>query len=256
MRVKLSIKVPSGAGAALAAKAAKAYRRAVEAAAPRIASLVVDRGSAAADKLALDFAPRYKAALRKPGGVTVTEKEVAITIADPVVVAVERGAAAFDMKQKLLARGKPAKGGGVYVDVPLGHRAGTVPQATRTAMRRAARSFGVSEIKMTTKTEGRAFTRQLNRGPVSQALGVGPRRQEVRHKRGIHDDITRRSTRARVDRWSVRYTTVRRISSRSAASSWWHPGFKARRALDDVLKGAKRDIAGIIRDTVAATRSE
>ena len=257
MLVKLKTKIPSSSGAAIAAKVTRAVRRAVTgAAAPRIAALVVDRASAAADKLAPDFAPRYKAALRKPRAVTVTDKEVTIAIDDPVVAAVERGSAAFDMKPKLLARGKPSKSGGAYVDVQLRHKTSAVPQAMRTAMRRAARSLGAGEIRLAAKTEGRAFTRQLNRGPISQALGVAPRKQSVRHKRGIHDDITRRSTRTRVDRWSARYSTFRRISTRSAASSWWHPGFKARRALDGVLPGAKKEIAGIIRDAVAKTRSQ
>lgn len=256
MMFKLRVKVPSSVGRVLADKAAKAYRRAVVgAAAPRIVALVVDRAGTAADKLVPDFAPRYKAALRKPGAVTVTEKEVAIAVSDPVVVAVERGAAGFDMKQKLLARGKPAKGGGVYVDVPLRHKAGSVPQATRTAMRRAAGGVP-GEVRLPARTEGRSFTRQLHRGPVSQALGVGPRKQEVRHKRGVRDDLVRKTKRTGGGGWSARYATVRRISSKSAGSSWWHPGFKARRALDGVLPGARREIAGIIRDAVAATRSE
>lgn len=252
MRVKLSVKVPSGVGRLLASKATAAFRRAVVGAAgSRIAALVVDRASAAADKLVPDFAPQYKAALRKPGVVKVTEKEVAITITDPVVVAVERGAAAFDMKQKLLAHGKPSKGGGVYVDVPLRHKAGAVPQAMRTAMRRAAGGVP-GEVRLQAKTEGRSFTRQLHRGPVSQALGVGPKKQEVRHKRGVHDDVIRKTRRTRGGGWSANYTTIRRISSRSAPTSWWHPGFKARHALDGVLPGARQEIAAIIRAAVVA----
>ncbi len=252
MKVKLSVKIPSSSGRVLLAKATAAYRRAVDVARPRVTALVVDRAAAAADKLAPDFAPRYKAALRKPGAVIVTAKEVTITISDPVVVAVERGAQAFDMKAKLLARGKPAKGGGVYVDVPIRHKAGSVPQAMRTAARRAARTFGgIGELRMPAKTQGKSFTRVLHRGPISQALGVGPKKQDVKHKRGVRDDLIRKSSRRSTGSISVRYTTVRRISSNSLASSWWHPGFKARRALDDVLSGAKREIAAIIRDAVA-----
>lgn len=258
MRVKLSIRVPSSSGASVAAKVAGTVRRAVAArAAPRVAALVVERASDAADKLVPDFAPRYKAALRKRGAVTMTEKEVTIAIDDPVIAAVERGSSAFDMKPKLLARGKPSKGGGVYVDVPFRHKAGSVPQAMRTAGRRAARSFGgVGELRMAAKTEGRSFTRTLNRGPIGQALGAAPRKQQVKHKRGVRDDLIRTSFRRSKTSVSVRYSTIRRISSRSAASSWWHPGFKARRALDGVLPGAKKEIASIIRDAVAATRSE
>jgi hypothetical protein len=257
MKVKLSIKVPPSAGRALVAKVTAAYRRAVVAARPKITALVIARASTAADELAPDFAPRYKAALRKPHAVDVTAKEVTLTIDDPVVVAVERGAAAFDMKTKLLARGKPAKGGGVYADVMISHKAGTVPQAMRTAGRRAARSFGgVGELRMPAKTPGRTFTRSLNRGPISQALGTMPKKQGVEHKRGVRDDLIRKSARRSATTVSVRYTTIRRVSSNSPASSWWHPGFKARRALDDVLPGAKREIAAIIRDAVAEKKDE
>lgn len=258
MRARLSIKIPSSSERSIEAKVRKAYERAIAGAArPKIAAIVFSRAAAAADKLAPDFSARYKAALRAKGAIDVSEKAVTITVTDPVVKAVERGSKAFDMKPKLLARGRASKSGGVYFDVVLRHKPGSVPQAMRTAGRRAARSFGgVGEVRMTMKTEGRSFTRSLNRGPISQALGVGPRKQQVQHKRGIHDDLVRRSARTRGGGMSVRYTTIRRVSSRSAATSWWHPGFKARRALDGVLPGAKREIAAAIRDAVSATRSD
>jgi hypothetical protein len=181
---------------------------------------------------------------------------VTITITDPVVVAVERGARSFDMKAKLLARGKPAKGGGVYVDVPFRHQAGSVPQAIRTAARRAARDLpSPATVRVRATTPGKVFTRSLQPGPISRALGVGVRMQEVRHRRGIHDDIVRRSTKTAAGGTRASYTTVRRISSRSPESSWHHPGFKARRALDDVLPKAKREIAEIIRDAMSSARS-
>lgn len=254
MRVRLSIKIPSSSGSALAAKVTSALRTAViDSARARIVSLVVDRASAAADKLAPDFAPRYKAALRARDAVVVTEKEVSIAVSDPVVRAVERGASAYDMKAKLLARGKPSKGGGVYVDVPIRHKPGSVPQAIRTAGRRLAQQVrGPSVVRVQGATPGKTFTRELNRGPISRALGIGPKMQEVRHKRGIHDDMLRTSTRGRRGKMSVEYTTIRRLSSRSAESSWHHPGFKPRKVLDDVLPKAKEDIARLIREAMAA----
>ena len=258
MLVKLSIKIPSSSGGVLSAKVAGAFARALDVARPRIQALVVERASTIVNKLVPDFATRYKTALRARGAVDVTEKAITITITDPVVKAVERGSEAFDMKPGLLAHGKPAKGGGVYVDVPIQHKAGAVPQATRTAARRAAaKTSGViGEVRVPRKTEGKAFTRDLHRGPVSQALGIGPKKQEVKHKRGIHDDVIRRSSRTRGGGWSASYVTIRRVSSRSSPSSWHHPGFKARRALDDVLPGAKREIAVIIRDAFSTTRGK
>lgn len=258
MRVKLSIKIPSSSGRIVAAKVTDAYARALAGAQARITALVVDRGSVAADKLAPGFAPRYKAALRARGAVDVTTKAVTITVTDPVVKAVERGAESFDMKAKLLAHGKVSKSGGVYVDVPIRHKAGSVPQAIRTAARRAAAKTSgvVGEVRVSRKTPGRSFTRELHRGPASQALGIGPKRQEVQHKRGIHDDLIRKSSRTGGGGWSASYTTVRRISSRSSPTSWHHPGFKAHRVLDGVLPGARREIAGIIRDALSSAKGK
>lgn len=252
MRVRLSIRIPSSSGAAVARKATLAYARAIASARAEVTRIVVERASEAADKAVPDFAPRYRKALRGKGAVEVSEKEVSVTITDPVVVAVERGAKAFDMKPALLARGKASKGGGVYADVPLRHKAGSVPQAMRTAMRRAA-GGQPGEVRLAAKTEGKSFARNLHRGPIAQALGRGPRPQQVRHKRGIHDDMTRRSTRTRGGGWSASYSTVRRVSSKSPASSWWHPGFKARRVLDDVLPRARREIAAAISGALART---
>lgn len=256
MQLKLSIRIPSSSGRVVASKVSSAYARAIAgAAASRIAALVRDRAAAAVDKGAPEFSRRYKTALRAPGAIEVTEKAVTITVKDPLLVAIERGAAAFDMKAKLLSRGKVSKSGSVYVDVPLRHKPGSLPQAMRTAGRRAARaSGGVGQVRLPAVTEGRSFTRQLNRGPIAQAVGFPPRRQEVKHKRGVRDDLIRTASRARGG-VSVRYTTVRRISSRSASTSWWHPGFKARHVLDEVLPKARREIARIIRDEIAA-RSE
>lgn len=253
MRVKLSIRIPSSDRQAIADKVSRAYARAVIGSArDRIVSLVRDRAAIAADKLAPDFAVRYKAALRAPGAVEVTEKAVTITVSDPLVVSVERGMAAFDMKPKLMARAKAGKSGSLYVDVQIRHRPGSVPQAIRTAGRRAARSSGgIGQVRLPAKTEGRAFTRTLQRGPIAQALGVAPRKHEVKHKRGVHDDLIRDAKRGRGGGTVVRYTTIRRISLRSSPSAWWHPGFKARHVLDEVLPGVRSEVGRIIRGAIA-----
>lgn len=256
MRVKLSIKIPSSSGSVLASRVTSAFRAAIERARPRIVALVVDRASAAVDKLVPEFAPRYKAALRARDAVVVTDREITIKIADPVVSAVELGAAAFDMKPKLLARGKTSKSGGVYVDVPIQHKPGSVPQAIRTAGRRLARTIPDSPtVRLRATTPGKSFTRELHRGPISRALGIGPRKQEVKHKRGIYDDVIRTSSTRRYRGSSVSYTTVRRVSSNSSPSSWFHPGFKPRKALDYVLPKAREDIAKIISESMSSKSS-
>jgi len=255
MRVKLSTRVPSSSGGVLARKASAAFAAAVASAGPRVAAIVRDRAATAVGKLAPEFARRYKAALAAPGAVTLTEKAVTIETADPVVVVVERGRQGWDMKPALLAHGKPSKDGGMYVDIPMTHKPGSVPQATRTAGRRAARSIGgVGTVRLPRTTPGRSFERAVHRGSLAQALGIGPKRQSVQHKRGVHDDVIRRSRRGPGGGTLVRYTTIRRISTRSPASAWWHPGFKARRVLDDVLPGARRDIAAALRAAVTEVR--
>jgi hypothetical protein len=255
-RVKISARLPSSLASVVSAKVRAAVSRALAGPArARIAALVVARGGAAADKLAPDFAGRYRRELRRRGAVEVTDKAVTITVTDPLVRAVERGVQGFDMKPALLSRGKVGRGGAVYADVPLRHKAGSVPQAVRTAGRRAARAFdGVGTLRMPARTEGRVFTREVHRGPISQALGVGPRTQAIRHARGVRDDLIRTSVRRSRTTVSVRYTTIRRVSSRSPASSWWHPGFRARRVLDDVLPGGRREIAAIIREAISSQR--
>lgn len=253
MRVRLSIRIPSSSAATLAAKVGGAYARAASAARSKVAALVEGRVSAAAGAIGPGFASRYRAAMRAPGAVEVTDKAVTVTVSDPIVAGMERGAQAYDMKPKLLARGKVAKSGGVYVDIAFRHKPGSVPQAMRTAGRRAARSFGgVGELRMAAKTEGRSFTRMLNRGPAVQAFGLGPARQKVKHKRGVHDDLIRTSTRKSSGAVSVRYTTIRRVSSRSDSSAWWNPGFKARHVIRDALAKSKQDIAAIIRESIAS----
>jgi hypothetical protein len=256
VKLKLPIKVsiPSLSGRLVTLKVTTAFDRAMKVARARIVPLVVDRASGAVDNKLGTMAPRYKKALQEPGAVRVTEKAVEIKITDPIVVAVERGAKAFDMKAKLLKHAKASSKGSVYVDIPFQHKAGSVPQSMRTAGTRAASAAGgAAEVRLSMRTEGKSFTRSLQRGSIGRALGLSPRKQAVKHSRGVHDDIIRSSTRAG-GKSSVRYTTIRRISTKSKPSSWWHPGFKGAHVLDEVLPGLRRDIVAILRNTFSTLK--
>jgi len=251
--IRFSLSIPSSV---VASKATKTAKRALDIARQRIVPLVVERASAAADKKAPDFAPRYRAAVRSSRAVEVTDKAVTITINDPVVKAVEYGAKAFDMKPKLLARAtKTSKSGSAYVDVKISHDKYSIPYETRMPMLHAGiRAGSTAKVRSTTKTEGKMFTRQLHRGAIGNALGLSPKKQKVKHKRGFHDDLIRSSRSVR-GKPVVSYSTFRRLSARSPASAWWHPGFKPRRVLESVLPDARREIAGIIRDSLSMVRS-
>lgn len=256
MRLKLSIKIPSSSNAAVSAKMARSTARALSIARNRIIPLVIDRANTVVDKQAPAMAGRYKKAIAAPGAIEVTDKAVTLTITDPLVLAVEKGTKAFDLKAKLLAHAtKSSKTGGPYIDVPFTHKAGEVPAKLRKAASTAAKSAGNSaEVRLSMKTEGKSFTRQLQRGRIGQALGLSPKKQKVQHKQGVHDDLIRSATKTG-SKSSVSYTTVRRISAMSAATSWWHPGFKAAHVLDKVLSSVKRDVAAIIRDAFKTVRS-
>ena len=256
MKIKLSIKLPSSFKGIVASKVTRTFSRAIVIARSRIVPLVLDRAQALVDKEAPAMADRYKKALAAPGAIDVTDKEVTLTITDPLVIAVERGTKAFDLKAKLLMHAKhSSKKGGMYIDIPFTHKAGDVPSSIRSALTRKAKSAGgAADVRLTMQTKGRSFTRLLQRGKISQALGLSPKKQKVQHKRGIHDDMMRKSTKTG-SRSSMSYTTIRRLSANSSSTSWWNPGFKAAHVLDKVLPNVKRDVAAIIRDAFAAARS-
>ena len=258
MRLRLSIKIPSSSNGVVSSKVSRAAGRALSIARGRIVPLVVDRAQALVTKEAPAMVNRYVKALAAPNAVVVTDKDVTINITDPLVLGVERGTKAFDLKAKLLAHAtKSSKKGGPYIDVPFTHKAGTVPTKIRAAASRAAKSAGgAAEVRLSMKTEGKSFTRQLQRGRIGQALGLKAKKQEVKHKRGVHDDMIRSSaSKGGGGRSSVSYTTIRRVSMRSSSTAWWHPGFKAARVLDKVLPSVKRDISSIIRDAFFVVRS-
>lgn len=250
MKLTFNVKVSVQRGS-LVEKATGVAARAFKIANEPIRQLVIERGVAAAEKKFKTMAPRYKRELNKPGVVQVDPSGMTIKITDPVVVALERGMKAFDMKSKLLAKGKTGKDGSRYIDIPFEHKASSIPTAARQKLREASLSAGGAPARLAQKTIGRAFTRQLQRAPSGQAVLRPPRRQGVWHKRGAHDDLVRKSS----ARGGASYSTIRRISSRSAQSAWWHPGFKAARIIDGVLPSVRGEVVAIVRQAFSTARS-
>lgn len=255
MKIKLSVKIPTTSMSSITMKVQRSYSKALKIATQRIVPLVVDRAQQMIDAASPPMAGRYKKAVAEPRAVQVDEKGVTLTITDPLVLAVEKGTKGFDMKQKLLAHAKKSsKKGGAYIDIPFKHKASEVPTKMKAAMARAAKKAdNAADVRASMRTPGKAFTRQLQRGALGQALRMSPKKQQVQHKRGVHDDMHRSATKTG-SRSSVSYTTIRRISANSASTSWWHPGFKAAKVLDKVLPSVKRDVAAIIRDAFATVR--
>lgn len=260
-----SIKIPSHAASAIGAKLRPAVERATKAAMPRVAALVIDHVSIEADKKLQTTAGQFKAAFQQPGAVTLTDTGVAIAFTDPFALALEKGFQAFDIKAKMLAKARKfTKGGSPYVDVPFQHaavgesRMQALPAEVRFAMNTAvaraqteARKAGATReevatqtVRLPRKTPGRKFTRTLMFG--SSAVETS-----VEHKRGIHDDLLRTAVMGS-KRAISSYKTIRRISANSAATSWWHPGFKGVGVFVTIIPRLRREIEAIIRDAYRA----
>lgn len=251
MKLKFTVKLV-GMKDLVSNKTASQMRRAVSIARTRVVPLVVDRALQLVQKQSPDMEQRYKKALSARGAVEITDKGIVINVTDPLVLANEKGSKAFDMKPKLLARAKKSsKGGGAYVDVVFRHKSSEIPAAVRNKMAKASKMSGGGDVTHVSNTPGKSFTRQLQRGGIGQRLGLKPKKQQVQHQRGIHDDLMRK---AKPGSRSGSYMTIRRVSTNSAASSWWHPGFKAQRIIEKVLPSIKRDVSAILRDAIIQAR--
>lgn len=247
MPLKLSTKVrsPGKPGARMS----KIFKAAFKDAQPKIVALIVDRVGAEATKVFKSMAPIYIDALNRPDSVKLTEDGIEVQLTTKTAQAMEGGADAFDIKKAMLAKTtKFSKSGVPYVDVPFTHTpsgtSGTTPLPVniKRAIDARAESEGTSTTRLPARTSGKKFTRTL-------LTGGKRKKQKVRHKRGIHDDLVRRGKPSR--RSSASYSTVRRISAKSSASSWMHPGFKGAGLLKKTLPKLKPEIRAILSDSIA-----
>lgn len=221
MKPKLSTKIHSNLSSALQKKALPAVQKAVQSALPKAASRVSAFLVKQARSISASTGEAYERALA-PSSINITNKGITITLADNVARAREHGMDAHDMKPYLLKHGRVGKNGTLYVDIPFSHSAKQVPKAIR------QRLYKVSRVRMVTpgavvkkKMHGKAF------------------KMTVRHARGIFDDMMKRS--------GGGYATIRRVSTKSPSSSWWHPGFKGL----NLIKKSEEEIRKIVKQTIA-----
>lgn len=162
-----------------------------------------------------------------------------------LAVDLEVGKGAFDIKAGFENSGKKTlkKGGGWYLTIPFRHAgAGAVAESGAFA--------GVlpSSVQKAAKSQsGGVKMGQLS--PEQQKLGVRPTLQignktveAYQHKAPILLGVKRMVDK---DEGRGSYMTFRRVSDKSAPSSWWHKGFEAGNFLGKALD--KLDVGGIVR---------
>lgn len=219
MRPKVTTKVPSRLSDAVAQKMKRAAEQVVKNAMPKIRAAVAALVVEEGKRGA--GGDRYEREMDKDTAVKVEDGNLVVRFSDPVLIGIERGVDSFDIKAKMLAKaGKTSKSGGTYVDVPFKHTAAAAmvtPKPAPIVRRRTLRIHGVSK------------------------------RITVRHKAGLLDDMI-----------SVgkTHTTIRRISTKSATSSWWHPGFRGRHVLKTVTPRVRAAAIGILKTAFADAGSK
>lgn len=236
--------------AAIARKLRGRAQKASDLASQQLQALVIDRVVIEADKTLHKLAAAYKAGIRQPGTVTLQDGKVVVKLKG-IAREIEVGWPGFDMKTKLLAKAtKRGKDGSPYVDVPfawteLGSLAGQrMPDSLASFFKgeiakAKKRKEPTATIRSNEHTYRQGFTRMI-RQPNGGALAM-----KVRGGRGDSDQMIRRGFK---QGGAVRnaYSTIRRISQRSPASSWWHPGFKGVHLFPKVLKALPKYEINII----------
>jgi hypothetical protein len=206
----------------------------------RMVPVVVTALSRVADAKLHRTAKLYKAEL--PESITATSTGLKIELTG-VARDLEIGYPARDMKQEMLSSPKAKTGadGGKYIDVPFRH-------ATN---EKAVRYQGMpQEIKnrvmAAVKTERRSAAEEgrAERNPL-RVTGKLPA-QSPKHATSIHSDMMRVARQAG-SRVSSTYHTIRRLSSKSDAQAWWHPGFSGIRALRDVKSELEQAMKAIFK---------
>jgi len=263
MPLKWSIRIPSHASSAISRKLKPAVEKATKMAMPRVAALIIDHASSEADRRLNTMAAEFKAALHQPDAITVTDTGIEIRLTTQLARSLELGGSSFDIKAKMLTHAKHfSKDGAPYIDVPFQHaasagasRMSALPPAVRAAMTHAVATAKATAIKAgASKSEAAAQTVRLKQrtpGKVfERTLVVGGKTLTTRvaHKRGIHDDLIRTAV-AGAGRAVTKHSTIRRISSKSSPTSWWHPGFKGVGIFKAVMPQVRKDVEAIIRDS-------
>jgi hypothetical protein len=237
--MKFNIKFGTDVGDLLNKQLATVVDRATAIILPKVTALIVDRASILADTRLNTMADLYKRELAAPSVVSVVGKQVHVKLQSTIAVALEEGASAFDIKAKMLAHATKFGKKGPYIDVPFdwgaGHgllKAKAMSDASRQALNQAATAAKINR----SAAGGRSFTRELRFGSTMVKTAVhhvAPLTQGMRRPNGPK---------------SAKRLTIRRISAASAATSWWHPGFRGVHILRDVLTDVNLDLQAIITD--------
>jgi hypothetical protein len=239
----------------LVAKATSRYRGAVARAMPAVAAYTLDRIGQIVNTRLHRTAFLYMEGLHADEALQVTEDSFSIEL-QGTAQQLENGFAAFDLKEALLTgpNAKRSKDGTLYADVPFRH--GAKANATRLkgmplhikavvdkAVRRQARAAqragkpSPAEMRVTGRIAGGTY-RQQRRNTDGSTSTVN-----VRRKTSIYSDMLRIKSGS-----SAMYKTFRRVSERSKAQSWWHPGFAGVHA----FKQVRDDVRNVLRQVLKA----
>lgn len=213
---KTNTQVPSAGFKSAAEKVAAKGRKSVFKAFKAAESLIEDRFGEYADR---HLGPE-NARLYKQGLVVTAQQdplEVTAKMDNEVSEALEEGYPAFDIKQAMLSSGstKTAKDGSQYVDVPFSHSAASIPRGIKGALDRAAAG--------------------------SRSGGIQARLEPGRVHPSVH-------TAGMVKTKRDGYKTFRRISSKSPAQSWIHPGYAGIHAARMLVHDITEQVMRMVRD--------
>lgn len=241
--MKVTVQIHSRLKARLSRKA----REALTATTQRMAPIALNTITRYASTKLRHTADAYIAAL--PDSIHIEENALLIELESPARE-IELGYPARDMKPGLLnsANVKTSKDGSKYVDIPFSHKYSTFPEAIQSRVNRSIRRERASAAEQDRQEQ--------NPLRVTRKLPGSEHTQSRRDKRGRTKDVT---VSRKTSLWSdmirtaakagkASYETIRRVSSKSDAQSWWHPGADGVHVLKLVKDELKDVMAHIFKD--------
>ena len=202
----------------------------------------------------------YIKGLTQPDSVEVNDSTAVVRLVGDFATSIEQGGSAFSIKAAMLKKApKKDKDGDPYVDVPLRH--GTeedasnlqgLPKGIGSSMQSAVKS-AQSALRATGMKERDvklSRTRIAFRGAPetrTKTMHPGELKLTTTHKSGIYDDMLRVPKQYK-KAIQATYMTIRRISLKSAPSSWIHPGSKPINLFDGVADEIQKLAPRVVAD--------
>ena len=242
--VNLKLKTLSVNADSIKEKILSRVQAAVQDAAPKLTTLIIDRISREAQNKLHTTANEYIRQIQDPENIKVTVSSVSLEPVSSFVRAIENGYDAFDIKAfALRTTDKFTKDGYPYKDISFTHQAGHVPEALKSALQKDT----AKERKAGTKDPRVRFTGSLPGSTFKKTLHFGGREIETQgsNKTGLFSGVYRKS-----EGRAATYTTVRRISKNSAPSSWIHPGYQGAHIFKAVQESIEKDAQEILKDAL------